>query len=227
MIGIIGAMEAEVKEIRDLMTETSLEEYRSIPFVKGKLSGKDVILMQSGVGKVLAAMSTTVLLEHYDIDFVINIGTAGGLLVEQEVLDAVFATKIGQFDKRFGPTHTPSYDDEVVTVVCDPDLVSKARECFAAPENKVWIGPMVTSDQFVYNQQQLKVIEEFFPGALCADMESGAIGAVCTFYHKPFVVLRSLSDIAVKEGNELTFMDYLPKASKRSAKWAKEFLSKL
>ena len=71
---------------------------QKISFYTGKLAGEPVVVTQSGVGKTLAAMSTTLLLEHFDVDGVINIGTAGGLLENQEVLDVVISTRIAHHD---------------------------------------------------------------------------------------------------------------------------------
>ena len=92
MIAIIGAMKVEIDALLKRMSEVQACPVQKISFYTGKLAGEPVVVTQSGVGKTLAAMSTTLLLDHFDVDGVINIGTAGGLLVNQEVLDVVIST---------------------------------------------------------------------------------------------------------------------------------------
>ena len=55
MIGIIGAMEEEVAKLKELCEDR--EEIQKGPyfFVKGKLSGHEVVLCKAGIGKVNAA----------------------------------------------------------------------------------------------------------------------------------------------------------------------------
>ena len=98
MIAIIGAMKVEIDALLDRMSEVQACPVQKISFYTGKLAGEPVVVTQSGVGKTLAAMSTTLLLEHFDVDGVINIGTAGGLLENQEVLDVVISTRIAHHD---------------------------------------------------------------------------------------------------------------------------------
>ena len=54
MIGIIGAMEEEVRELIADMQECEMNEKASMKFYKGKLYGKDAVVVQSGIGKVNA-----------------------------------------------------------------------------------------------------------------------------------------------------------------------------
>ena len=98
MIAIIGAMKVEIDALLERMSEVQACPVQKISFYTGKLAGEPVVVTQSGVGKTLAAMSTTLLLEHFDVDGVINIGTAGGLLENQEVLDVVISTRIAHHD---------------------------------------------------------------------------------------------------------------------------------
>ena len=98
MIGIIAAMEKEMDAITSLLTNKEEYKVSGIAMVKGSIKGKNVIVMKSGVGKGNAAMATTILFENFVITAVINIGTAGGLKKEQQVLDAVLSTRVVQHD---------------------------------------------------------------------------------------------------------------------------------
>ena len=62
-------------------------------FTTGHMNGVDVIFLRSGIGKVNAAMSTTILLEKYNPDYVINTGSAGGYNPELNVGDLLFPQK--------------------------------------------------------------------------------------------------------------------------------------
>ena len=89
MYAIIGAMDEEVSALRHRMKDVELKSIGPVDFMFGKLSNKEVVLFKSGIGLSMAAMSTSICLSHFEIDAVINIGTAGGLKPEQNVLDIV------------------------------------------------------------------------------------------------------------------------------------------
>ena len=230
MIGIIGALEEEVNEILALMDHAKEESIKEVRFFKGQLSGKDVVVMQSGVGKVLSAMTTTMLLERYDITGIVNVGTAGGLSNACKVLDIIVATKVAQFDidlTEFGYEH--SFSETRFVVDADIEYVKIAEKVLSGltQESRVFIQPMVTSDQFIHNQEQIDTIMKNYPEAYCADMEAGAIGMVCRQYKTPFIVIRSLSDVATRPNNELTFEEYVKEASKRSAEFCRLFVREI
>lgn len=79
MIGIIGAMEEEVKALADMMSGVETATVAGMVFKKGQLKGKDVVVVRSGIGKVNAAVCTQILADRYNVDCVINTGVAGSL----------------------------------------------------------------------------------------------------------------------------------------------------
>ena len=81
VIGIIGAMIEEVEILRDKMEIESTETIAGMEFYKGTLDGKNIVLVQSGVGKVNAAACTQALVDHFGVDYLINSGVAGGLTI--------------------------------------------------------------------------------------------------------------------------------------------------
>lgn len=223
MLGVIAAMDKEVEAITALMEERTHVVVSGIQIAKGRLCNKPLLVMKSGVGKGNASMSTTILLENFKIDNIINIGTAGGLLPIQNVLDAVISDRVVQYDYD-----TSAVDGEAgigLYFQSDPDL---AKLCERALKNMgvpLHRGLIASGDQFIAREEQLKFLETTFPDAICAEMEAGAIAQVCAHYQLPFVVLRSLSDIAHKEGSHMDFMTYVTHASKRSATFCKEFMN--
>ena len=213
MIAIIGAMKVEIDALLKRMSEVQACPVQKISFYTGKLAGDPVVVTQSGVGKTLAAMSTTLLLEHFDVDGVINIGTAGGLLENQEVLN------VPGWNHGFGP-------DNPCCFSADERYIQAAGEVIQE-QDRAWIGPVASGDCFVNTPEQVERILRDYPQALCAEMEAASIAQVCAHYGVPFVVVRSLSDITLKEGNEMTFEEYAQKASARSADWCEKLVVKL
>ena len=103
MIAVIAAMDKEVDAIVSIMESHEHLMKSGIDFDKGILAGKELLVMKSGVGKGNAGMATTILLENFSIDCIVNIGTAGGLQVQQNILDAVISTQVVQHDYDTSP----------------------------------------------------------------------------------------------------------------------------
>lgn len=225
MIGIIGAMPIEVEAIHALMENIRIEEFHHTKFYLGTLNGKDVCVMLSGVGKGNASMNTTKLLMRYPITKLINIGTAGGLLENQKVLDVVISTRVIQHD------YDTSFLDgqEGIGLYFDvtKSLVEKAKDILENKEYQVFIGDIVSGDQFIASTEQIQALKTKFPHAICAEMEAGAIGQVATNFGMEYIVLRSLSDVALNPDSHLDFMEYAKAASVRSAKFCHTFVGLL
>ena len=78
-IGIIAAMKDEMKLILDRIENLKEETYLNINYYYGAINNNEVVLCQCGVGKVNAAMATTVLINNFEVELVINTGIAGGI----------------------------------------------------------------------------------------------------------------------------------------------------
>lgn len=63
---------------------------------------------------------------------------------------------------------------------------------------------------------RIEEIRKQFPDVYAVEMEAAAIAQVCYRFQVPFVIIRSLSDIAGKNA-EVTFEEYLKVASENSA----------
>lgn len=222
MLGVIAAMDEEVKAITALLDNREHFVVSGIEMEKGMLCQKPLIVMKSGVGKGNASMSTTILLENFKIDKIINIGTAGGLLQEQNVLDAVVSDRVVQHD--FDTSPVDGEEGIGMYFQADTDLADVCVKALDSMDITLHRGLIASGDQFIARDEQLKLLHTRFPEAMCAEMEAGAIAQVCVHYHIPFVVLRSLSDIAHKEDSHMDFLTYVEHASKRSAAFCKEFM---
>ena len=225
MICIIGAMEEEVLALKALSSNPQDFIFEDIETTLCDIEGRKILIAKSGIGKANAAYTATVLCLHFHPSFVINIGSAGGLLEGQDIGDIVVADccryhdlDIGEKtneDPRFAYYPTPSVIDELETLLKEQ----------AVPYHK---GLMVTGDQFIQKKGQSYIhLKAWFPNAVCAEMEAGAIASVCSRRKIPFVIVRSISDLIFREGNEVDFDKYLPVASKKSAQLCKSLITRM
>ena len=225
MIAIVAAMSEEVQALAAYMDQKEMISINDITMWRGLIHERDVVLMQSGVGKVSAAMSLTCLLKEFDIHALINIGTAGGLSADEQVLDLVIGKTIVQYD------YDTSYLDGEAglgkSFRADLNLCEQC-ECIAHDMNeRCHSGLMLSGDQFIGKDEQITALLKRYPSAKCAEMESGAIAQVCTHFGVPFVIVRSLSDIAFQEKSNLSFLEYVTKASARSALFCVKLIQRL
>lgn len=223
MLAFVGAMQIEVDAILERMSHVEKKCISNTDFYIGKLADIDCLVMLSGVGKVAAALTTTLLFEHFDVSGVVNIGTAGGLVSNQSVLDVVVSKKVAYHDVDV-PGWPKGFNQTKTCYIADSEMIKAVEQVTQDTQETVWFGNIATGDCFVYRDDQLQRIQQEYPEALCVEMEGAAIAQVCTHYGCPFVILRSLSDIAHQAGNEMTFDQYAAKASVRSAKWCERFI---
>ena len=97
-IGIIGAMQIEVDNLKAHMEDVSEEVVSGVTFTKGTIGGKEVIAAVCGVGKVFAAICAEAMILTYHVDCVINIGVAGTLCDELGVMDVAIASRVVQHE---------------------------------------------------------------------------------------------------------------------------------
>ena len=76
-IGVIGAMQMEVDNLKAVMEDVTTETYSGVEFVSGKYASKDVVVAKCGIGKVFAAICAEAMILKFDVDKIINIGVAG------------------------------------------------------------------------------------------------------------------------------------------------------
>lgn len=226
MIAIIGAMDQEVAILREKMENKESTTIANCEFIKGTLEGKDVVLLQSGIGKVNAAMSTTILLERYNPEYVINTGSAGGFHTELSVGDVVISTEVRHHDVDV--THFNYVFGQVpgmpAAYTADAELMTLAEKAIGKTGDvKVVKGGIATGDSFIGRADQALAIRDKFENLYAVEMEAAAVAQVCHQFNKPFVIIRSLSDIAGKESH-VSFDAYLDQAAKHSSEFIVEMI---
>jgi adenosylhomocysteine nucleosidase len=218
-IAIIGAMEEEVTILRDRIEDKTVEVIAGCEFTFGKMDGVEVILLRSGIGKVNAAMSTTILLEKYAPDYVINTGSAGGYDPNLNIGDLVISSEVRHHDVDltvFGYEYgqvaqlPPAF-------LADKELIKVAEEgAKEISEVQTIQGLIATGDSFMNDPVRVDYIRDKFSDLKAVEMEAAAIAQVAHQFRVPFVIIRSLSDIAGKE-SDLSFDQFLEKAALHSA----------
>ena len=101
-IGIIVAMEKEMRQLRGLMDEQSIERHGKNDFIRGGIGGNEVILLQSGIGKVNAAIGAVELINNYSPELVMSSGVAGGASIDLNPMDVVVGTRYRYHDVYCG-----------------------------------------------------------------------------------------------------------------------------
>ncbi|GAB60420.1 5'-methylthioadenosine/S-adenosylhomocysteine nucleosidase [Rheinheimera nanhaiensis] len=229
VIGIIGAMEPEVALLREQISEVTTHQSGGYTFYQGTLAGMPVVLVQSGIGKVAAALATALLIQQFKPAAVVNTGSAGGFDPELNVGDVVISTEVRHHDvdvTAFGYA-MGQVPQMPAAFVAHPKLIEAAEQSITklgfCNTKK---GLIATGDSFICDPVRIATIRQQFPAMLAVEMEGAAIAQVCHMLNTPFVVIRSLSDIAGKESPQ-SFEAYLEVASKHSSAMVLELLQRL
>jgi len=229
LVAIIGAMEEEVALIKGWMTEIETQSIAGCEFYQGKLDGTDVVLLQSGIGKVNAAVSTTLLLSKFAPSKVINIGSAGGYAQDLNVGDVVISDQVCHHDVDvtvfgYAMGQVPGMP---ATYAADETLVAEAKAAVVRlGQVTAQVGLIGTGDSFMQDPVRVEKVRADFPALLAVEMEAAAVAQVCVKFETPFVVVRALSDIAGKESSQ-SFEEFLVVAAKNSSDMVREMLKSL
>ena len=206
MLGIIGAMDEEVSKIKEQMTDVEIKNIASMEFNRGKMSGRDVVVVRSGIGKVNAAVCTQILADVYGVDAVINTGIAGSLNAAIDIGDIVLSKDALQHDMDatgFGykPGVIPRMKQS--TFAADEKLLSLAKDCNERvnPDIKTFVGRVVSGDQFISDKATKQRILDTFHGD-CTEMEGASIAQAAYLNGIPFLVIRAISDKADDSATE-------------------------
>ncbi|GLC88518.1 5'-methylthioadenosine/S-adenosylhomocysteine nucleosidase [Lysinibacillus piscis] len=217
-IAVIGAMEQEVELLRATLENVQSTTIAGSEYTTGTYKGKEVVLLKSGIGKVNAAMSTTILLQEYQPDVVINTGSAGGYDVSLEVGAVVISDEVRHHD-----VDVTAFGYEIGQMAgmpaaykADEKLMQVAEEAVkAVGEHPYGVGLICSGDVFMADPVRVETVRQQFPQMKAVEMEAAAVAQVCYQFGTPFVVIRALSDIAGQQ-SDLSFDEFLPIAAKHS-----------
>ena len=251
-IAIVSAMHDELSHLLALMPDEHKQTRAGREFWVGHLHGHDVVLVLSGIGKVAAASTATLLIERFKVSQIVFTGVAGGLGENVNVGDLVVADSFLQHDLDVSPLF-PKYEVPrygIATFRADSKLLNELKQACAGvlkeldtlltPETRVAFnltnpqlhaGLLISGDRFVSTTAESQKLQKDLPFALAVEMESAAFAQVCHDYGIPFAAVRTVSDRADDEAT-VDFNRFLSQvASHYSAsivdKWLKAKLKAL
>ncbi len=229
-IAIIGAMEQEVNLLKNSIEDCQLQEVANCKFYTGTLNGLEVVLLQSGIGKVAAAVGTAVLLERFKPDYVINTGSAGGFDPSLNLGDVVISTDVVYHDAdvtAFG-YKMGQMAQQPERFHSDEKLIEITQRAIEAMDENLHVvrGLICTGDAFIHTAERQTFIREHFPDVVAVEMEAAAIAQTCHQFKVPFVVVRAISDVADK-ASPMTFDEFLPLAAQSSSVMAMKMMEML
>lgn len=232
-IGIMGAMHEEVEGIIAHIESKKITELSNRIFYEGKFFGADVVVVFSRWGKVAAATTATLLIQHFGVNKIVFTGIAGAVVPDLKLGDIVVGQRYFQHDmdsrpflKRYeipltGRTSIEAPQAEVeLAQNAVYNFLKNAKEFrktllehqISAPS--MHLGDIASGDLFVAGAQRKANINNNLPSVLCVEMEGAAVAQVCFDFDTPFVVIRSISDTAndndgIDAQNALYFCDKL------------------
>lgn len=223
-IGIITATEEEITAIKKYITSFKVNKIFDLDFINGMIGKNEVVLCESGVGKVNASRTTQLLIDNYDVDCIINIGCAGALKEQLNIGDIVIGKYLVQHDfdiTKFN--HDKGYIPNVgIKIESDKNLLGMFLNNI---DSNVFVGTIATGDIFCTDKNMsLKIRNKF--NADCVEMEGAAIAQVCYLCNIPFIIIRSISDV-VNGTNTIDYDKFAISSANKVAKLLNDIILKL
>ena len=176
-IGIIAAMPEELVYLIQHLDDASEEKVLGHSYHTGKIGSVELVLVESGIGKVMSAMSVAILADHFQVDAVINTGSAGAVASGIAVGDVVIADKLAYHDvdvTAFGYDYG-QMAQQPLYFESDKKFISLIQESLSKLDQTWHLGLIATGDSFVAGEDKIKAIKEHFPQVLAVEMEGAAI----------------------------------------------------
>ena len=245
-VAILGAFDEEVEILEGQLVNPKAHTIEGIQFLTGTLSEQNVVIARTGVGKVNAAMTATLVIEHFHPNRVIFTGVAGGLNPDLQIGDIVIAQKTAQHDlgrlesaeiENMGTKNPINGKRNPVFFPADPRLLQVTETVladlklnpFQTPQGqrhpRIVRGTVVTGDVFVASDAKKTALHKNL-GADAVEMEGAAVAQICWQHNVPCLVIRSLSDNAGANASE-DFKKYYKIAARNSAALVTRIISQL
>ena len=221
-------MQEELSAVLALMPDAHVQSVAGRQFWVGHLNGHAVVAVLSGIGKVAAAITATVLIEKFQVQGMLFTGVAGGLAAHVQLGDVVVGTELLQHDMNASPLF-PQYEVPLLgrsRFQTDFNMTRCLMDsaALALPKAKVHAGLIISGDQFVSSASESRRLQSEIFDALAVEMEGAALAQVCHAYAIPLAVVRTLSDRA-DDSAHIDFLQFVKDvASRYSAAIVSEFL---
>ncbi len=215
MIGIISAMQEEIQALLHQLQNVSTTIKGMRTYYTGTLYNRRVILVFSRWGKVASAVTTTQLINDFDVNEIIFTGVAGGIIETLNIGDVVIGKNLYQHDLNASPfyekleipilkkkyletTNTNQLLEATTLFIKNYNkyISTEDAQNFNITKPKVIIGDIASGDQFISSVKKIKKLNKLIPTATCVEMEGAAVAQVCYEYNVPFSIIRIISDKA-------------------------------
>ena len=226
-IAIIVAMQSEFNLVSNILEHAEPREIEGAKALVGELSGKQIILLKSGIGKVNAAMQVTSLIAEMHPDYIINSGVAGGIGEGMHQGDIVVGTEACYHDVWCGEGEWGQVQGYPLKFPANEHLLEAAKSV-VKDNSQLVFGLICTGDQFISELVTLQGIKRNFPDGKAVDMESAAIAQVCYAKQVPFMSLRIVSDTPGMEPDNTTqYLDFFAEAPKKTFAVLRQLIDKI
>lgn len=227
-IGIIFAMKEELSALKKYLTITNEYSIFNLKFYESKMNNIEIVLVECGVGKVNAARTTQILIDNMKVDYIFNIGVAGGVSNKLSVGDIVLGEKLVQHDFDITSfNHEKGYIPSVgVYIDSDTYLLNIANEVLNSIKDITYHRGVIASGDIFCTETKMseKIATKF--NALCVEMEGASIAQVCFLSHVPFLIIRSISDV-INDNNKVTYEEFLLSSCNKVADVMIKILNKI
>ena len=227
MIGILGAMHEEIKEIRKNVTNQKKIYIGDYEFITGKLANKEIVLAFSGIGKVNSATSATLMISKFNINKLVFVGIAGSISKHFKIKDIIIGDKLIQHDfdvSSFANSKLGDIPGEKDSVFrSNKVLMDTFIKISKNTKHNIKKGCILTGDQFISDKKKCEFLANYFNGA-AVEMEGAAVAQVCTKLKIPFLVLRMISDNA-NDDAKIDYEKFKNESNIEFSELLREFLS--
>jgi adenosylhomocysteine nucleosidase len=226
MIGIIGAIDYELNYFFQHMIIARTEIIADKTFYVGKIKNHNVVIVKSGIGKVNASITATILIEKFDVRLIINTGVAGGIN-PVEIGDIIIAEGIAYFDVSLTEIDDVPYGkmgSDPLLVKTEKAYLEKAKQVFDQLGYKYRLGNLVSGDKFVTKERDLNKIRKHVDRILGVEMEGMAIAMTSYKFNRPFISIRGVSDIVESPEQPKNYRDVVKQVASKTSEFVLSFL---
>ena len=225
-IGILFAMKEELDALLSKVELKNSYEIFDLTFYECEVNDINCVLVECGIGKVNAARCAQILIDNMQVDYIFNVGVAGGVSDKLDVCDIVLGEKLVQHDFDLtGFNHEKGYIPNVGKFIDSDEYLLKVAEDNSEGYN-IHKGVIASGDIFVTEEKMSTKINTKF-NALCVEMEGASIAQVCYLSHIPFLIIRSISDSPKKGNNKITYDEFVTISSNQVAEYMMKILNSL
>ncbi len=227
IIGIVAAMDTEVKLIKNSFANYQKEVVAGVKIYRAQVGENVCILVRGGIGKANISHATSLLCNKFKPNVVINTGIAGCLdpLKSSDLLLANVLTYHDVDAQDFGYEQgqvpgMPKY------YIADSKYLNDIKKILNDLNIKYEEGTILSGDSFITNRKMLKFIPTEGTN-FGIDMEGASVAQICYLYQIPFVSMRFISDSIDSPNQTLEYQAFEEEAANTSAKICVSVLNKM